>query len=256
MDATPTLDGFARHRFAGVAWAVAIALGWGGAVAFGVTGAYPGAGNIFVDIFWVALTVFLSTGLFITAHEAMHGLVLPSSPRFNRAVGTVALWAYGGLRFSDLEPAHWEHHREPSTEADPDYHEPRGRQSFGAFWRWYAGFLFEYATVWQFVWMGAVFNVALHGLGLNFWRLWLFWIAPVVLSTVQLFAVGTYLPHRQGTFEGHGPTRTRTVALPTWASFLACYHFGYHFEHHAWPFVPWWRLPEARAHRLGQRDAE
>ncbi|MDT8325299.1 MAG: fatty acid desaturase, partial [Bacteroidota bacterium] len=29
-------------------------------------------------------------------------------------------------------------------------------------------------------------------------------------------------------------------------SFLTCYHFGYHEEHHTRPGVPWWRLPAAR----------
>lgn len=30
-------------------------------------------------------------------------------------------------------------------------------------------------------------------------------------------------------------------------SFLTCYYFGYHLEHHLYPNVPWWRLPERYA---------
>lgn len=26
-------------------------------------------------------------------------------------------------------------------------------------------------------------------------------------------------------------------------SFLTCYHFDYHWEHHRWPYAPWWQLP-------------
>ena len=28
---------------------------------------------------------------------------------------------------------------------------------------------------------------------------------------------------------------------PVWLSFLTCYHFGYHLEHHRYPWVLWWR---------------
>jgi beta-carotene ketolase (CrtW type) len=27
---------------------------------------------------------------------------------------------------------------------------------------------------------------------------------------------------------------------------VSCYFFGYHLEHHAYPYLPWWRLPAAR----------
>jgi beta-carotene ketolase (CrtW type) len=134
-----------------------------------------------------------------------------------------------------------EHHAHPSTHEDPDYHE-----GAHGFWGWYARFLWKYSTLWQWIAMAAVFNLLLHGVGLSLGQLWLYWLGPQIVSTIQLFAVGTYWPHRQGPFEGHGPTRARTLALPTWLSFLACFHFGYHYEHHASPWVPWWRLPAAR----------
>nr|MBA2748547.1 fatty acid desaturase [Tatlockia sp.] len=36
----------------------------------------------------------------------------------------------------------------------------------------------------------------------------------------------------------------QTNPLPTWLSFITCYHFGYHYEHHEHPDVPWWGLPK------------
>jgi beta-carotene ketolase (CrtW type) len=30
-----------------------------------------------------------------------------------------------------------------------------------------------------------------------------------------------------------------------WA-FISCYFFGYHYEHHAQPYLPWWKLPQAK----------
>jgi len=145
-----------------------------------------------------------------------------------------------------LREAHHHHHTHPSTERDPDYHEGRG-----GVLGWYVRFVWRYATWSQILIMAVVFNILHHGLEISLGRLWVFWILPQVLSTVQLFVVGTWLPHRSdgGPFEGDGPTRTRSLRVPSWVSFLACYHFGYHYEHHAWPFVPWWRLPEARRRR-------
>ena len=69
--------------------------------------------------------------------------------------------------------------------------------------------------------------------------------------------VGTWLPHREGNgrFIGHGPTKTRTVELPPPLSLLVCFHFGYHYEHHAWPWVPWWRLQTLRGQRLPEDAA-
>ena len=68
------------------------------------------------------------------------------------------------------------------------------------------------------------------------------WIAPQVLSS-PLFYFGTYLPHR-GQFEVNTfPARSNDY--PHWLSMLTCFHFGYHAEHHQYPYVPWY-LPTIR----------
>jgi beta-carotene ketolase (CrtW type) len=30
-----------------------------------------------------------------------------------------------------------------------------------------------------------------------------------------------------------------------WA-FISCYFFGYHYEHHDQPYLPWWKLAAAK----------
>lgn len=240
-------EAFAGYRYPGLAVAVAVLVGWAVAVGLGVTAAYPGAGHPVVDGAWILVETFAYTGLFITAHDGMHGLVAPRHPRLNHVIGALALSLFGAMPYGRLREAHERHHRVPSTAEDPDYHE-----SAGGMLRWFLGFVREHATVRQFVVLGLVFNVLHHGFGFGLVRLWLFWILPQLSSALQLFFFGTWLPHREGAFEGHGPTKTRSLAYPAWLSFLACYHFGYHYEHHAWPFVPWWRLPRARRLRLGR----
>ena len=71
------------------------------------------------------------------------------------------------------------------------------------------------------------------------------WILPLLLSALQLFVVGTVLPHRRAEACGNRH-RAESLALPPWLSLLACYHFGYHWEHHAFPHLAWHQLPQAR----------
>lgn len=236
---------YTDYRWRGLAVAVALLALWLGLLAAALAGVWPG---LWVAApLWVALLTFLYTGVFITAHDAMHGLVAPRDPRLNDAVGRLSLWLFAGMSFVALRRAHHHHHATPGTAQDPDFHEPAG----GGFWRWYVGFVRQYLTWRQVLVMAVAFNGLHHLAGVPLERLWLFWIAPQVLSTLQLFTFGTWLPHRYGApFEGEGATLARSVALPPWLSLLACYHFGYHWEHHAWPFVPWWRLAQARRRRL------
>ncbi|MGL6133378.1 MAG: fatty acid desaturase, partial [Prochlorococcaceae cyanobacterium] len=64
---------------------------------------------------------------------------------------------------------------------------------------------------------------------------------PLALSSLQLFLFGTYLPHR-GPAQA-APHAAITLAWPEPLSLLACYHFGYHVEHHSNPSLPWYELP-------------
>ena len=73
----------------------------------------------------------------------------------------------------------------------------------------------------------------------------LFWTLPLLLSSLQLFFFGTVLPHRHGAAEGL-PHRPHSLHWSPWLSLFACYHFGYHREHHDAPTVPWFRLPGQR----------
>jgi beta-carotene ketolase (CrtW type) len=38
------------------------------------------------------------------------------------------------------------------------------------------------------------------------------------------------------------PHNSRTQPNNHLLAMLSCYFFGYHFEHHAYPRTPWWRL--------------
>ena len=198
----------------------------------------------------VAAQTFLHTGLFITAHDAMHRVVCWRSRRLNDALGALALGCYALFSLKALRTSHRRHHAHPASPDDPDFHDGQRR----GFWGWYATFIWRHLSLWQVVGMAAVFNVLAHGLGVPEPRLLVFWVAPALLSTLQLFYFGTYLPHRhpEGSMDRH---RARSNAMPPWLSLLTCYHFGYHWEHHAYPHAPWWALASVRRQVLVHQEA-
>ncbi len=191
----------------------------------------------------IALQCWLSVGLFILSHDAMHGSLAPFRPRLNRTIGRVALMLYGGIWYDDLVARHFAHHRSPGTEHDPDFYAD-GRPDLG---RWFLAFFREYVTPGQMMRQTCVAALYLMVFHVPADRLLLFWAAPALLSAVQLFYFGTYLPHRHeaaGFIDDHR-ARSNDFSYPL--SLATCFHFGYHHEHHADPSVPWWNLPARRA---------
>lgn len=184
----------------------------------------------------IPLQTHLFTGLFISAHDAMHGTLAPLAPKTNRWLGTIAAGLFAFNNYRKLLPAHHNHHRHVATELDPDYHPP-------GFWPWYFKFLKEYVSLWQIVIIAVLFNVALRFVPLE--NLLAMYVVPSVLSTLQLFYFGTYLPHR-GEHEASNKHFARSQKKNHWLAFFTCYFFGYHFEHHDSPGTPWWLLHRLR----------
>jgi beta-carotene ketolase (CrtW type) len=197
----------------------------------------------------IAAICWLNVGLFIVAHDAMHGSLAPGRAGLNRAFGRVALGLYAGFSYDALLPKHMDHHRKPGTEHDPDFDAANPRH----LWRWYAGFIRRYFGWRQFLILSAVF-VALIMLGARYANIMLFWAVPAILSSFQLFYFGTYLPHRHDDAEFSDDHRARSNQFSWLGSLLSCFHFGYHHEHHLAPYVPWWRLPEERKRRASPRS--
>ncbi|MCJ8208782.1 fatty acid desaturase [Mucilaginibacter sp. RS28] len=178
---------------------------------------------------FILLQMHLYTGLFITAHDAMHGTV-SYNRKVNDTIGYVTTFLYAAFWYPKLYKKHHQHHRHVHTEEDPDYHH-------GNFFTWYFTFIRNYLSIWQVVFMAVLFNV------LKLWipqpNLILFWVVPSLLSTLQLFYFGTYQPHKG---EHDNEHQSRTQPKNHIVAFITCYFFGYHYEHHASPGTPWWRL--------------
>jgi beta-carotene ketolase (CrtW type) len=199
-----------------------------------------------VTVLLILALTFLNTGLFITAHDAMHGIITPRWPKLNHGVGALCVFLYAGFNYSFMKREHHFHHAHPGVVGqDPDFH-GANRASYLA---WYLHFFYHYFRWWQLAGILAVAVSMQVFLGAAQWNPLTFWALPGVLSSFQLFTFGTWLPHRNLKIPFADWHRARSNDYPAWLSFLTCYHFGYHWEHHEWPFVPWWKLPRARAMR-------
>ncbi|CCE02281.1 Beta-carotene ketolase (Beta-carotene oxygenase) [Bradyrhizobium sp. STM 3809] len=190
----------------------------------------------------VLLQTWLYVGLFIIAHDCMHGSLVPFKPRVNRRIGQLCLFLYAGFSFDALNVEHHKHHRHPGTADDPDFDEvpPHG------FWRWFMGFFLHYFGWPQVAIIAAVSLVYQLVFAVPLGNILLFWALPGLLSALQLFTFGTYLPHKPGAQPFVDRHNARTSEFPVWLSLLTCFHFGFHHEHHLHPDAPWWRLPEVK----------
>lgn len=191
---------------------------------------------------------FLYTGLFITAHDAMHGVVFPQNVKVNNLVGRLTLFLYALFPYDKLLKKHWLHHHNPGSKNDPDFHDGKYKNLFA----WYFNFLKGYWDWKQALGLILTFHLVRYTLHIPETNLTLFWAVPAILSSVQLFYFGTFLPHKEPEEGYKNIHRAQSTSLPVFWSFLSCYHFGYHEEHHEFPHVPWWELP--KIYRMKQND--
>ncbi len=229
------------HSQLSLYWASLIGLMW----LISLVGTFIFFGTQTPLIFWplaILIRTFLHTGLFIVTHEAIHRNI-SGFHGLNDAIGYVTSWLYALLPYQLLAKNHRLHHRFPSTEQDPDY---CNRES-GGFWFWYIQFMKTYQSGRQ-VWVSLIgFAIIFCGFlfcQVSLVNVILFWIIPIVLSSLQLFTFGIFLPHRQPDNASGCSHSIRSIHLPVFWSFITCYHFGYHREHHLNPHLPWYQLPE------------
>jgi beta-carotene/zeaxanthin 4-ketolase len=197
---------------------------------------------------YILVQCWLYVGLFIVAHDCMHGSLWPGHPRAHHAIGQLAVGFYAGFSYNELLKNHMLHHKYAGTADDPDFAEPQP----ASFVVWYWNFMTEYMG-WKPIAVMFVQSVAYFQIiGASYPNGLVFWVLPAVLSSLQLFIFGTYLPHRPSSQAFDDRHNARSNDYPPWLSLLTCFHFGYHHEHHLKPGEPWWRLPAVRRSKAGR----
>jgi beta-carotene/zeaxanthin 4-ketolase len=210
------------------------------------------ASSAWQSLLLIVVQTWLSVGLYIVAHDAIHGSLWPTHRSCNNLIGRAAVWLYAGFAFGPLATKHHAHHLKPGSADDPDF----AFDTPDRMLPWYGQFMRTYVTRAQVVTM--LLRVAVYLLlGAPLQNIVLFFALPGLLSSFQLFYFGTYLPHRHtdpnharhGHQPGHGFAdhhHARSNDFGYLGSLLSCFHFGYHHEHHLYPSAPWWRLPAMR----------
>ncbi len=188
----------------------------------------------------ILVQAYLYTGLFITAHDAMHGNI-SGSRGVNNFFGYLTSFLFAGMNYKRLKKNHKLHHRFPATEKDPDYNVRSGN-----FFIWWGVFMLRYLTITQILIMAIIYNLLILHPEISETSALLLWALPAVLGTFQLFWTGVYWPHKLPHTAGMGVHRARTQNKNHLWALISCYFFGYHREHHNEPRIAWWQLYKAK----------
>ncbi|MFY7745063.1 MAG: fatty acid desaturase [Erythrobacter sp.] len=246
-----TLPDRSLQRVAGLGLGLAIAGSWLAIHAWGMFVFELSWSNWPLALAVAMVQCWLSVGVFIVCHDAMHGTLAPGLPRVNAAIGTVLLALYAGFGWKHLRDAHMTHHKLAGHAGDPDFDEHHPDN----FWRWYGTFFRRYFGWRSILFVHTVVGIYWLVLDIPMAQIVLLYGQPALASSLQLFYFGTFRTHRHiagkadGGFADHHNARSDDFG--TLASLATCFHFGYHLEHHRRPDVPWWALPAARRAGVG-----
>ena len=231
-----------RQAFTGLVLALAIFASWLAIHVFAMFTFELTWASLPVALAMAVLQCWLSVGLFIVSHDAMHGSLVPGAKRLNGLIGGALLFLYAGFAWRKMRDAHFAHHKAPGTAQDPDFSADHPTR----FWPWYGTFLKRYFGWQSVLFVSTVVTTYWLILGIPVEKIVLLYGAPAIASSLQLFYFGTFRPHRHGDDGFADRHNARTEQFGTLASLASCFHFGYHHEHHLAPHVPWWGLPAAR----------
>jgi len=252
MTKTLSLPSLKAQGAMGLLLAALIAGGWLGIHAYAMFVFELSWQNLPFAMGLALVQCWLSVGVFIVCHDAMHGTLVPSRPKLGDAIATVLLFLYAGFGWKTLREAHHSHHRLAGHAGDPDFDE----HNPGNFAKWYGTFFKRY-----FGWQSLIFVHIVVGLywlviGIPMAQIVLLYGAPALLSSLQLFYFGTYRPHAHLRGKSFADDHNaRSDGFGTLVSLATCFHFGYHLEHHRRPDVPWWALPAARRAGIGNMQS-
>ena len=241
MTASTPTDGNWQGRI-GLALAATIVAAWAGLHVFAMFVFELTWSTLPFALVMAALQCWLSVGLFIVSHDAMHGSLAPGKPRLNGYIGGALLFMYAGFAWAKMRDAHFAHHKAPGSRTDPDFDADHPQ----SFWRWYGTFLQRYFGWRSILFVSTVVTIYWLVFDIPMAQIVLLYGAPAIASSLQLFYFGTFRPHRHDGNAFADRHNARSDGFSTLASLASCYHFGYHHEHHRAPNVPWWGLPRAR----------
>jgi len=221
-------------------------------------------------------------GMAILAHDAAHG-VLFKNKALNEFVGQYFLAApYGGDMYS-YRKYHLKHHRFAQSELDPDLplsaKFPVSKASLRRkFIRDISGqtFLrlrlaslksqkgdhigvdgsdaFQKTSPWPYITSNLIIFAILLAFG-QWWVYFALWLAPLATWFFAVLRLRNITEHAMTTTDDNPLTHARTTYTNILEKiFLGPYWVNYHIEHHAYMFVPCYRLKALHKEMIGHHD--
>ena len=210
--------------------------------------------------------------LAILMHDGAHYLLLRSK-RWNDVITEVFLAWPIFITMRAYRQTHWAHHRAPNTEQDPDWIRkqnsewqfPKSGRELAAILLKDASSLHTYQQLMEIItlsgqsgqkpprWYQTAWGAfyALIAVGLTLWHGWnaflLYWIVPSLTWLKVILRIRSIAEHF--CFIEFASNQDLTLArttLPSWWErvFVAPNHINYHLDHHLYPSVPFYRLPQ------------
>lgn len=199
--------------------------------------------NMFITVFFIdkslkthalfltsLILTWLYTGIFISVHDCIHNDYTIH--------GIIMSHYYSFIDYKILRENHFKHHTYSGTQLDPDFSEEK-------MINWFFSFMKKYSTIKQFVLLGIKYNLYLY----FFPKINVFFltILPPILSALQLFYFGIYIPHNKNNVYEDKNNAYTDYNKSRLFHLLTCFNFGYHHEHHLYPKIQWWYLsPEEK----------
>ena len=181
--------------------------------------------SIFESIIHILILIWQYVGLFIISHDLHHA---ENPDIYQQILGRLSLLFYGGFLLEDFSYNHTNHHKYPGIiDKDPDFDNKNAIS-------WYFNFMRRYINFKQLIiliTMGLTFNSILPD-GNN---LYIFWMFPSLLASIQLFFYGTYLVHKENGVIINSELPKKLITFTS-------YNFGNHKEHYTHPKTPWYDL--------------
>jgi fatty acid desaturase len=214
-------------------------------------------------------------------HEATHYRAAPTR-WLNEVIGEILALPVL-IKMQDYRKTHFAHHRNVNTGDDPDWVRKLGDRDFafpksaleiGVMLLPFAlGIKFfilinklklqskRYAqsglrpSILTIARSITILIIASMSIVLGFWDMLIFyWIIPLLTSSMVFFHIRSVAEHF-AIDSDHAFNQTRTVISPFWEAWLLAPHgINYHLEHHLYPSVPFYRLPEVHRRAMANED--
>jgi len=257
-------------------WGVTLHV-WG--VIFGAMAMFSFWPNVFTFILAFAIIASRQHGMSVLMHDAAHG-VLFKTKFLNEWVGTYLLGAPYGGDMASYRKYHLKHHKYAQSERDPDLplsaKFPTSPASLRRkFLRDISGLTFLRIKIASLKmrfgnhaqidgadafkktspWPTLITNVILFGVLATLGKWWVYpllWLLPLGTLFFAIIRLRNIAEHGMTTFDDNPLTHARTTRTHLLSRiFISPYWVNYHIEHHAYMYVPCYRL-KALHHEMGQ----